>query len=499
MKTASIKLAPLGKEIQVRAGTSLIDILHDIGVEFPCGGKGICGRCKVKVLQGEVETTPLHTSRLIELGLSPEWRLACLSHCTSDLTVEVGQYETIIQADETTFEFTPGEGLGIAVDLGTTTLVGQLMDLATGKIVSVETALNPQSRYGSDLISRLESALSGNREEMVRLIRQKIGEMLKTLMIGRSESIRKIVIVGNTVMQHFFCNLDIASLSYYPFESPNLGISCFNAEKMEWELSFDQACFYPSVGSFVGSDILAGIMATGMHKQKEYSVLLDLGTNGEIVVGNCDRLLCASTAAGPAFEGAKISMGMLATTGAISSVHYLDGKWDCRVIGNRDPQGICGSGLIDVIALLLEHGYLGEFGEILSGAGEVPLDKPVVITQKDIQEFQLAKSAIATGLEILMRKLGIGANDIARIYIAGGFGSYINLDNVVRTGMIDDKAEKMHQLGNSALMGAKMFLFSDSSAPESILSITDHVNLESEPDFQELYVKNLSFRGFSGV
>lgn len=487
-------MIPLGKKITVRAGTPLIDVLHEYGVEFPCGGKGSCGSCKVRVLKGEIGVEPSHRSRLKELGLSHEWRLACQSHCQMDVSLEVDQYEVLIQADETPFPITPGKGLGIAFDLGTTTLVGQLLDLSTGKVLAVETALNPQSKFGTDLISRLESALAGERKQLVTLIRQKIGEMVRALLGTNAAPVQKMVMVGNTVMQHLFSDFDIAPLSYFPFESPHLAMQSLTTEELEWSLPVRQIDFYPSIGSFVGSDILAGIMATGMHLKKEYSILIDLGTNGEIVAGNCERLVCASTAAGPAFEGARISMGMLATTGAISSLSFAGGEWNGKVIGGSGPRGICGSGLIDAVALLLEERFLGEFGEILSGEGEVRLLDPVVITQKDIQEFQLAKSAIATGLEILINHLGVSPEKIASVYIAGAFGSYINLDHVRRTGMLDFPVDIIHQLGNTALMGAKMFLFADHSVPDAILSGTSHVNLESDPGFQDLFVKNLSFR-----
>ena len=493
MKTIQVKLIPLGKEILTREGTPFIDLLHGYGVEFPCGGRGTCGKCKVKVLKGDIIVSQTHRDKLLSLGLGTEWRLACFSECSTDLILEVGQFETIIQADQTIFDFKPGTGLGIAFDLGTTTLVGQLMDLSSGKILSVETALNPQTKFGSDLISRLESALSGHMKEMVDLIRQKIGHMIEIMTAGESKPIQQILIVGNTVMQHFFGANDIRPLSYFPFESPDLGVRHFRASELGWRIEAENITFYPSIGSFVGSDILAGIMATGMHTREEYTVLIDLGTNGEIVMGNRKKLLCASTAAGPAFEGAKISMGMLAITGAISSAHLEKKRWNCKVIGNVEPRGICGSGLIDVVAGLLELGLLGGFGEILSGEPDVHLVGPVRITQKDIQEFQLAKSAIVTGLELLRKKLGIGVEDIDRVYISGGFGSYINLDNVRITGMLHFETERMHQLGNSALIGAKMFLFRDWAEVDAILAVTNHVNLESEPGFQDLFIQGLSF------
>ncbi|MEN8157578.1 MAG: ASKHA domain-containing protein [Bacteroidota bacterium] len=493
METVKIRLLPQGKVVRARRGSPLRDVLHQYGVEFPCGGKGTCGKCAVRILDGEVDKDPYHTRRLQELKLGPEWRLSCLSRCDSDLLVEVGQYETIIQADETPFEFEPGRGYGVAVDLGTTTLVAQLIDLETGHILAVETGINPQAKFGSDLISRLEAALAHGSEELTSLIRNRIWQMIGALCAGRTNSLEKVVIMGNTVMQHFFCASDIRPLSFYPFESPDLGMKSFTSGELGWSISCNEISFYPSIGSFVGSDILAGIVATGMHDRESYSVLIDLGTNGEIVIGNRDKLLCASTAAGPAFEGARISMGMLATTGAIASVNTLKNGKGCRVIGDAEPRGICGSGLIDAVAVLLKEGFLGEFGEILSNEQNVMIAPPVSISQKDIQEFQLAKAALAAGLKILLREHNIEIGDIKDVYIAGGFGTYLNIENVIRTGMLLCPAEKMHKLGNSSLTGAKMLLFSDPQLTDNILDKTSHVNLEGDPGFQDIFIENMGF------
>jgi uncharacterized 2Fe-2S/4Fe-4S cluster protein (DUF4445 family) len=491
--TVTIRLYPLGKEIQAVRGSSFIDILHEFGIEFACGGKGSCGKCKVKILQGTLPPDPEHQKRLEELGLSPDWRLACMSRVEGDLVLEVGQFDVLIQADESIFDFEAAKGFGVAVDLGTTSLVGQLLELSSGKVLAVETSLNPQRVFGSDLISRLEHALAHGSGELTAMVREEVGKMVSKLVQGRGISPERVVIVGNTVMQHLFAGLDIRPLSYYPFESPALGAKNFTASSLDWDISCEHVRFFPSIGSFVGSDILAGIHATGMWRKEEYSVLVDLGTNGEIVVGNRDGLICASTAAGPAFEGARISMGMLATTGAISSVAMGPEGISCSVIGNVPAAGICGSGLIDAVSLMLEQGLLGAFGEILSGAPELPLTEEVVLTQKDIQEFQLAKAAIAAGLDILLRKLGIGEKDVSAIYIAGAFGTYITLENMILTGMMNFPLDRFHKLGNSALIGAKMFLYSEESLEEEILALCKHLNLESEKDFQDIFVDRLSF------
>lgn len=505
MSEFTVKLVPLGKELRVQDGTPLTDVLHSFGVEFPCGGKGICGRCRVRVLEGVIPADPFHREKLRKL--EPDlpgtgqgvWRLACLSKCTSDLVLEVGQFDTIIQADETPFEFEPARGLGIAFDLGTTTLVGQLLDLESGKIMAVETAMNPQKRYGSDLISRLEAFLAGHGPELTSMIRKVMGEMAVRLMKGRGRKPERIAIVGNTVMHHFFSGLDASPLASYPFDSPHLGMFSMKAIDLGWDLDCDRIDFYPSIGSFVGSDILAGILATGMHRKESMSVLVDLGTNGEIVVGNRDRLLCASTAAGPAFEGARISQGMQAVTGAISSIHPEESGWHCRVVGNTDARGICGSGLIDAVMILRRQGLIGEFGEILSGEDRIELTPGVKLTQRDIQEFQLAKAAVAAGIEILLAAAGIPAGAVEDVYIAGGFGNYINPEHVTGIGMLDFPVERIRKLGNTALMGSKMFLFESCKDPEKILSKCRHVNLEGDPRFQDIFIAHLELNnGRSG-
>ena len=487
-----LRLQPLGKEIRVNDQTPLIDVLHEFGIEFPCGGKGTCGKCKVRLMLGDIKMTDAHLQKITQLGLKSDWRLACFSQCTGDITLEIEQFNHLILADESEYEFIPQEGYGIAVDLGTTTLVAQLIDLSSSKVLAVETMLNPQLKFGADLISRIQGCLDGHAEEMTRSIRSSIGTMIELMLNKQPVEIQKVVIVGNTVMQLIFSNCNVSPLSMYPFHTDNLEMKTFTPEELEWNFQVNvKIKFYPAIGSFVGSDILAGIAATGIHQKEKYSALIDLGTNGEIVIGNKHQIVCASTAAGPAFEGANISMGMRAVTGAISSINLRDGKMEASVIGNTIAKGLCGSALIDAIAILRKLDLIGMFGEINSGEQSIQLVGKVSLSQRDINEFQLAKAAIAAGLTILAKNLSIGIEDIETIYIAGGFGSYINIVNVVATGMIELPEEKIHKMGNTALIGAKMFLFSDSEITNEILLRTRHINLEGDPNFQDIYVDKM--------
>lgn len=494
MKKYTIRLHPLGKEIQVNNQTPLIDVLHEFGIEFPCGGKGTCGKCKIRLLNGEIEVSENHRQKLDKLGFAPDWRLACFSRCTSDITLEIEQFNHLILADESEFDFTPRSGFGIAVDLGTTTVVAQLVDLSSAKVMAVEILLNPQVRFGADLISRIQASLDGHAAEMTQMIRSAIGTMIELMLKKHPVELQKVVLVGNTVMQLIFSNCDVSPLSAYPFHTDNLGLKTFDPEELGWNFKVNgKIHFPPSIGSFVGSDILAGIVATGLHRKENYTALIDLGTNGEIVVGNKNQIVCASTAAGPAFEGANISMGMRAVTGAISSLSLINGKIEASVIGNTAPKGICGSALIDAVAIFRKQDVIGMFGEINSGEQQIHLAGKVNLTRKDINEFQLAKAAIAAGLTILAKSLSIPITDIELLYIAGGFGNYINIGNVVATGMIELQEEKIHKMGNTALIGAKMFLFSDLEITTEILAKTTHVNLEGDPNFQDIYVDKMLF------
>lgn len=491
-KEHKIRLYPIDKEIMVVDNTPLIDVLHLYGIEFPCGGRGTCGKCKVKVLKGNIETKDLHLDRIKKLGLTEDWRLACLSKCTEDITLEVVQFENLILSDKSSFTFEPINGFGVVVDLGTTTIVGQIVNLQTSEVIAVEAILNPQSRYGADLISRIDSSINGHAKEMTNVIRASIESLVLSMLDKRPVLLRRMIIVGNTVMQHIFSGLSVRDLSVFPFEIKDYGMKVFQPDHLAWNFNIDEGVkVYPSIGSFVGADILSGIFALEMHRNEKVTALIDLGTNGEIAIGNKNGILCASTAAGPAFEGSRISMGMRAVTGAISSMTLINNDFDIHVIGNVPAKGICGSALIDAVAIFRRKGLIDEFGIINTGLDYIPIINEVVLTQRDIQEFLLAKAAIATGLEILSDKLLIETSDVNKIFIAGGFGNFINIENLIETGMVISACEKIEKRGNTALLGAKKLLFIDYSEVESILSISKHVNLEREPAFNEKFVDKL--------
>lgn len=497
---AHIELLPLGKTITVDKGTSLQDVLFARGVEFPCGGHGRCRGCKIKILQGQVPVSPDEQRVLSEAEIAAGWRLACRAKADGDLKIELEQWEAAILADHSVFQFTPQEGTGVAVDLGTTTIVAQLLDLSTGRVLAVRSALNAQAKHGGDVMSRIGFAMSGNGAEVLReTVRHQIGALVQELLAsadGTAGGLRNVVIVGNTVMHNLFCGIDISPLAQTPFEPEHDGLHVFKAPELGWNLGpATQVRFLPCLGGFVGSDILAGILATQLHETAQLSVLIDLGTNGEIVVGNRDRLVCASTAAGPAFEGARISMGMRAATGAISEVEVKDGQFRCHVIGRAKPRGLCGSGLVDAVAGALDLGLIKSSGRLAQGDSLLLAD-PVKLTQTDIRELQLAKGAIAAGVRILVKDWGATMEDVAQVYLAGAFGNYINRASARRIGLIDFPLEKVEPAGNTALLGAKLGLFSLDQGDGSftgLLSRIRHVSLHEDPKFHDIYVEDMLF------
>jgi uncharacterized 2Fe-2S/4Fe-4S cluster protein (DUF4445 family) len=494
-----VTLLPLGHEFKVPRGTPLRDVLFTYGVEFPCGGNGVCEGCKVKVLSGNLPLTEEQENMLSRKDASEGWRLACRCKADEDITLELAQWEARVLADESKFDFTPREGFGIAIDLGTTTLAAQLLDLKNGNVLAVETGLNDQGRFGADVMSRVFFAVTESGQPALEsAIRKQLGDVVEKLVINSKvdgSRVLDVVLVGNSVMHHLFSGIDVAPFSQYPFDSASIGIQNFEPARLGWRcIPNAHIRFLPCLGSFVGSDILAGILATNIHKSESLVGLIDLGTNGEIVVGNRESLLFCSTAAGPAFEGSCISMGMRATTGAIVQVFGMEDGFECRILGNGAPKGICGSGLVDAVAVGISTRHIREDGLILGGSKVMPLCPPVEITQGDIRELQVAKAAIAAGVRILTKNLGASIADLSKIYLAGAFGNYIDRSNAFRIGLLPVPPEKIQPAGNTALLGAKLALFDQNGDTWSdIKRIVRHVALNLDEEFQDIFVGEMGF------
>lgn len=487
-----VHLEPLGATVDVAANQDLADVLFPYGVEFPCGGTGRCRGCRVRVVKGEVAVTPEMRRAFSEAELAAGWRLACRARIGCDVTLEVAQWETALLVDASTLPVVPRVGYGVAVDVGTTTLAAQLLDLQTGDVLAVQTALNPQAAYGADVMTRIEYA-SGNPEQLGEVVRARIGKLIAGMVEGLDwERVVGVLLCGNTVMHHLFGALDVTPLAAAPFAPTQLGALRYQAAQLGWPLApHCEVEFLPCLGGFVGSDILAGIIALDMDIDDGKRALVDLGTNGEIVVAERGQVVCASTAAGPAFEAGRIRMGMRAAVGAIDQVRYRRGRYHCHVIGGAAPRGICGSGLTAAAAAALDAGDLLPSGRLRAGLDAIDLKGGVSLYQGDIRQLQLAKAAIAAGLRILSAPEQTG-----EMYLAGAFGNYLDAGASVRIGLTPVDAARLHAAGNTALRGTKAILLSGEAGRERVEKVTArarHVSLNDHEQFQDIFVEQMRF------
>jgi uncharacterized 2Fe-2S/4Fe-4S cluster protein (DUF4445 family) len=443
------------------------------------------------VLAGEVPLTDDMAAVLTPREIAQGWRLGCMAEASSPVTLEIAQWSVQVLDDQAEVPFEPADGLGAVVDIGTTTLVAQLVDRQTGSVLAVETSLNPQARFGSDLMSRIRHDLS-EPGTMTALIRETVGAMLGRL--AGQQTLDDVLLVGNTAMHHFFCGLSLEPLAAVPFRSSALGARDMDSCELGWELALVRpACFLPCIGGFVGSDLLAGLVATGLFESEAPGALLDLGTNGEIAVGSRAAIRCASAAAGPAFEGGRIGRGMRAGAGAIDRVSIADERLTCSVIGGGPPRGICGSGLVDAAAAALDLGWIAPNGRMIGGRRSIELAGSVVVTQSDIRELQLAKGAVAAGFDLLLDGARITSS---HVFLAGAFGNYIRGESACRIGLLPAWADRCTAAGNTALRGARILLLAGSRRErilQTVLACAEHVELAADPRFQDAFVECMAF------
>ena len=417
---------------------------------------------------------------------------------------------------------------GLAVDIGTTTVVGMLWDLAASKNVAVSARTNPQSIYGADVVSRIGycNEAEENLEKMHRKVIDCINDMIEemTLAVGIApETIYDVTVVGNTTMSHLFLNVHPQPLARTPFAP----VFCKSQDRLAKELNLHanplaNVHFLPNIAGHVGADISSVMMATGLKDMKGTHVAIDIGTNGEILLADNGRILACSTAAGPAFEGAQIYMGMRAADGAIEKVKIGTDDIEVKTIEDEPAIGICGSGLIDAVACLLQCGVVDPAGRMLNRIqaqriGVIPNiakriiehdnkpafilafgenDRPIILTQDDIREVQLAKGAIRAGVTTMMRILGVTDNSLNQVILAGAFGNYINKRSAARIGLLPDIPEEaVISVGNAAGVGACMALLSAKHrrvVDEQVKDI-EHVELSCNDIFQDEYIMAMGF------
>ena len=439
-----------------------------------------------------------------------------------------GKWEVIavIWRNQEIISVQPGENneiYGLAVDVGTTKLAGFLLDLNDGKVVAAASMMNPQIAYGEDIISRIryvmenDANLSRLQQVVVEGVNRLISELCKKAGISPNE-IFDAILAGNTAMHHIFLGIPPNYLSQIPY--PAALQSPIDVKARDLALNIERGAYLhalPAIAGFVGGDAVADILATGVHEADELSMLVDVGTNTEIVLGNKDRLIACSCASGPAFEGAHIKHGMRAATGAIERIWIDPQNYEVgyKTIGDVKPRGICGSAIVDVVAEMLKVGLVDHSGKfnreaetprlrlekkpaefVIAWNDETSIDSEIVVTQEDIREVQLAKAAIYTGAYMLMRQMKVQLDDIQRIFLAGAFGTYVDPNSARIIGMYPDvPLNKVRFVGNTAGSGARMALLSVAARKkaEDIAKRVKYVELGAEPDFQNEFVKATYF------
>lgn len=500
---------------------SVLDTIINNGYQLSavCGGQGTCGKCKIQFLSGSPVITLQDSKIFSQDELDKGYRLACKAYpnenCTIKLTIgDESDFEIIAESsiaqtegndskrekDET--PLFSEEDYGIVSDIGTTTIVTSLIKLSDRSNVKNYATVNKQRVYGANVISRIQASNEGKKDQLSNLVRQDLvtgfSEVITQAKI-RKEQVKKIVIAGNTTMGHILLGYSCESLGVYPYTPVNIDLielvyaDIFNSNYLNASVTV-----LPGISTFVGGDIVAGLLMCDFDKESSPNLFIDIGTNGEMALGNKDRILVSSTAAGPAFEGGNISFGVGSVSGAICSVDIEGDKLKYDTIGSKDPVGICGTGVIEITSELVKAGIINETGLLQEPFFDTgyTIFETIKFTQKDIREVQLAKSAIRAGIETLILRYGISYNDIGTVYLAGGFGYKININKAIDIGLIPKALSgKIKAIGNSSLAGAQKYLtYTDSKQRiEKILSISDEVNLSSDKNFNELYIRHMYF------
>lgn len=398
-----------------------------------------------------------------------------------------------------------------AFDIGTTTVAGYLLDAEDGSLIAVDSAMNPQAQYGADVVMRANYSMEHGVEELRDCIREKINELIERLCKKGNvdkEDIYQVSVVGNTCMHHLFLGISPSSLVHAPYTPGYRGGLTLPAADYGIHIHRNGQLFVlPNIAGYVGADTAGCLLAVRPDQKEEITLMLDIGTNGEMVMGNKDRLVTCSTAAGPAFEGAKIECGMRGAAGAVDHVTMENGELHYTTVEHQPAVGICGSGLIDLVAQLIKCGKIDENGRLDSGQEnkkvfmlvppeEAGNERGVYITQKDIREVQLAKAAIAAGIRLLMAELSITTKEISCLYIAGAFGNYMDPEGAGTLGMIPaELVERVKPIGNAAGEGARIALTNakERADIDEITKKIDFVELAASADFQDCFVEELGF------
>jgi len=532
MKEYIIEFKPSGRRASCAKGATILSCCREnqIQIASTCGGQGKCRSCKVRIEKGILSAPTANELKRLSAGeLERGWRLSCQARPAGDLVVYIPGENKLVSApafkEELIVRIVPDgvgkqrrKGYGVAVDLGTTKIAGYLVNLSDGGILSNDAAANPQAVYGDDVISRITYAMSSaaNGKRLKNTATGAIDNLILDLcrVAGYEPgTVSKVAVCGNTAMHHLLLGLPVTQLAqapYLPWVKDSVNIS---ANELGLK-SVAHAGVYllPNIGGYVGGDHVAVLAAIDACNVVAHTLIVDIGTNTEISLAAGGRVTSVSCASGPAFEGGHIKHGMKASPGAIDRIVIRDGRVRYRTIGGGWPLGICGSGMLDAVAQMVDEGIIDPGGRMDKGRPTVRAQggqseiliagrdrsvggEDIVITQGDIRELQLAKAAIRTGINVLLKSAGIAAADVKRVIIAGTFGNYIDIKSAIRVGMLPDlPLRRFSQVGNAAGAGACMVLVSGIARDEAeaMARQVKYLELADRPDFMELFVKALN-------
>lgn len=530
---AEIRTGQTGRGIECREGANLLETLVSAGifVDNPCNGKGICGKCKVRILSGEVSEMTVSEERLlnpeeIETGI----RLACMVEVSGTVKIELLQkerrHEVLTKGYMPEFERDAFDGgYGVVIDIGTTTVVTALVDLKTGEELANASMINAQKQYGLDVLTRItyeyehpESGALKLQEAIVNSINAMIEEACQEAEADRRD-IREIDVAANCTMMHMLLGVDARPIGKSPYKPEFTEARELLAKEIGIEAAEDTRLYcLPQVSAYIGADIVAGTYVCQLQKERGNTLFIDIGTNGEIVLASNGRLLCCSCAAGPALEGMNISSGMRAAEGAVEDVRLNEQGIELSVIGGQKPVGLCGSGILSVVKELLRTGIVKKTGVFvkkekldvqdyrypmirMNGTKRefILCENPrLLVTQGDVRQVQLAKGAILSGFVALLKKAGISMDDLNKVMIAGQFGAHLPAESLIGVGILPREVEdKLVYVGNSSKTGAYMTLMSGKikREMEALAKRMEYMELAETENYERIFTESMIFPG----
>ncbi len=478
-----------------------------------CGGRGTCGKCKIQLIEGNLKITSSDKKVFSKDELNDGCRLSCQAYPEADLTIKLtagdeADFEVVTDLGRTSQQKRKkDDSYAIAIDIGTTTIAISLIEVTSGDNLWTYTTVNKQRAYGADVIARMQASNNGKKQELRECIQKDLLSGIQAVVAKtgiEKEQIQKLAIAGNTTMGHLLLGYSCETLGIFPFTPVNINTIVLPFEEvLESDYLKIPVILLPGISTYVGADIAAGLLACDYDRAEKPSLLIDLGTNGEMAIGNKDKILVSSTAAGPAFEGGNISCGVGSIAGAICNIEGVGDQLTFKTIGDKPPVGICGTGVIEIVSELVKAGLVDETGlldeEYFETGYQIAEDNAgnkINFTQRDVREIQLAKAAVRAGIEILVRRYGVGYEEIDTVYLAGGFGYKINIGKAIEVGLLPKELEgKIKAIGNSSLGGAVKYLTQNNTPDrmKHIIETSDEINLSNDKDFNDLYVEYMYF------